>query len=396
MDCEASIAALTKRERRLILKNCGRIDPESIEDYINAGNGYAGLRWARSRGAAAVREELTSLLDRVGVRWRLFLEAEGSPKYLVCNGLDYLGGADLAGRLFRSDPHRVLEGTLILARATGADHCLVLVGEDEEPGRARLESALRQAAARGLVAAEEVEIKTLPRALIAAEPTAAVRHLNGRQMLPYTCPPYPEQEGVEGRPTLFVNPCTCALIAAAWSQGGEEVDTALVDLSLDGEPVATVELPAGTPAAVMVEELLPALGDRRLAYVRVGGVLGRYCSPEQLDFGLEGVTSLALFTAGRCPLVGFLEDLSLLHRESCGLCVFCREGTYQIEDMVRDILEGGAGRDYPNLLRNLAEQMGQGSVCSLGKKAGPAVASGLELFAEEISRHLERKRCSYA
>jgi NADH:ubiquinone oxidoreductase subunit F (NADH-binding) len=396
VDCEASIAAVTKRERRLILKNCGRIDPESIEDYISAGNGYAGLSQARRRGAAAVREELSPFLGRIGEGWSRFVEAEDPPKYLVCNGLDYLGGADVAGRLFRSDPHSVLEGTLTLARASGADHCLVLVAEDEELGRARLETALRQAAARGLVAAEEVEIKTLPRALIAAEPTAVVRHLNGRQMLPYTCPPYPEQEGVEGRPTLFVNPYTCALVAAALRPGGEKVDTALVDLSLDGEPVATVELPAGTPAAVVVEELLPALGDRRLAYVRVGGVLGRYCSPEQLDFGLEGVTSLALFTAGRCPLVGFLEDLSLLHRESCGLCVFCREGTYQIEDMMRDILEGGASRDYPNLLRNLAEQMGQGSVCSLGRRAGMTVVSGLELFAEEINRHLERKGCSYA
>jgi NADH-quinone oxidoreductase subunit F len=214
-------------------------------------------------------------------------------------------------------------------------------------------------------------------------------------MLPHVCPPYPEQEGLEGQPTLFVNPCTCAL-AAACSQPGEEANTALVELFLDREPVATVELPAGTPAAALAEALIPALGERRLAYARVGGVLGRYCSPQQLDFGLEGVTSLALFSASRCPLAGFLEDLSLLHRESCGLCVFCREGTYQMEDMVRDLLEGRAGRDYPDLIRNLAEQMGQGSVCRLGKKAGPAVVSGLELFAEEISRHLERKGCAYA
>ncbi len=425
----ASDLPLFQAQQRIALKNCGMIDPERIESCIVDGRGYSGFLRALGAGPEQVIRQVSEsgLRGRGGAgystaeKWEAVARAESSEKIVVCNAVDADPESRTAQLLLEGDPHRVLEGLLIASYAIGAGSCLICVDQAQTTALGRLERALSQMRDFGLLGeniqgagfSTDIQVRAVQGGLVAGEETALLRALSGRQAMPYLRGPYPAEKGLGGNPTLVQNIETLADVAAVFQESpryfasigtSRGTGTKIVTLTDSGLGPCTMEVPFGTSLRRILASSGTASDNDSMKAVQLGGPLGSYWSGDALDTPLDfdtvteaggimgsGVIDMVASTA--CMVRETARTMADTHGESCGKCVFCREGTLQMADILKSIQDGqGNSRDL-SLLKELGEQMRAGCICGLGRNAPNPVLSALALFQSEFDSHIQGHPC---
>lgn len=418
------------RQKRLVLANSGRIDPESIEQYIGAG-GYAAL--------AQVLHDMTpdEVCDGVvasglrgrggggyptGLKWQLVRKGSGARKFVVANGDEGDPGAYMDRSLMESDPHRVLEGIAIAGYAIGAEQGYIYVRGEYPVAAQRLQKAIKDAERMGLLGSRvldssfsfRIDIRIGAGAFVCGEETALLASIMGRRGQPRPRPPYPAQAGLWGCPTLINNVETFGNIAAIFTMGpaafsaiGNGKSRGTKVFALCGEVVnnGLIEVPMGMPLREIVYEIGGGLaGGVAFKAAQTGGPSGGCIPAEKLDTPVDyenlqelgsimGSGGLIVMGEKSCmvDVARFFMEFCL--DESCGKCVPCRTGTVEIYRLLTRICNGSAGlRDLDNL-EKLCRMVKDASLCGLGAAAPNPVLSTLQWFREEYEAHVQKRHC---
>jgi NADH-quinone oxidoreductase subunit F len=417
-------------QHRIVLRHCGRINPEDVEDYLRVG-GYEGLRSVlfSAKPEDVVAEVVGSGLRGrggagfpTGRKWRLTREAPGSPKYVICNGDEGDPGAFMDRGVLESDPHSVIEGMLIACYAIGAEEAFVYVRAEYPLAVRRLQLALNQAAEKGFLGPRilgtdfgcSISIREGAGAFVCGEETALIASIEGRRGMPRYRPPFPATSGLWGRPTCINNVETFANVAwivkngaSAFAALGTARSKGTKVFALAGKVArgGLVEVPMGMTLRQIVEAIGGGTGSGRpLKAVLVGGPSGG-CIPADLadtpvDYesltatgAIMGSGGMVVLDEGACMVDIARYFLSFTQRESCGKCTFCRLGTLRMLEVLNRIVAGeGVPEDLPQL-EELAKQVKRTSLCGLGQTAPNPVLTSIRYFRPEYEAHIREKRC---
>ncbi len=416
-------------EHKLLLTNCGVIDPTDITSYLAAG-GYAGLEKALTMTPEEVIGELKTSKLRgrggagfpTGMKWEMTRNARGRTKYVICNADEGDPGAFMDRSLLESDPHAIIEGMIIAAYAVGARTGYVYVRAEYPLAVARLGIALKQAREANLLGKNllgtdfsfSITIFQGSGAFVCGEETALIASLEGRTGLPRHRPPYPTQSGLHGKPTLVDNVKTLANIrhiiekGGAWFAGiGSPDSPGTAVFALAGKVVNTglVEVPMGTTLRQIIFDVGSGIPKgRKFKAVQIGGPSGG-CLPESaldlpVDFdslkeagAMMGSGGMVVLDEDDCMVEIARYFLEFTQRESCGKCTFCRLGTKQMLEILTDFTRGeGTMEDLANL-ETMAGEIKQGSLCGLGQTAPNPVLTTLRYFKDEYVEHIQNGRC---
>jgi len=416
-------------EQKLLLKNCGHIDPLDIEQYIVRG-GYAGLEAALRQPPpeiiAAIRE--SGLRGRggagflTGEKWEICRKSPGRPKYLICNADEGDPGAFMDRAILESDPQSVIEGMTIAAYATGAHYGYLYVRAEYPLAVERARIALAQAEKSGLLGRHilgsdfsfDITLFEGSGAFVCGEETALIASLEGKPGLPRHRPPYPAVSGLYGKPTVTNNVKTLAFVphiiknGAEWFAGmGTETDKGTAVFALAGKIVNTglVEVPMGTTLRQVIFDVGSGIPNgKKFKAVQIGGPSGG-CLPESvLDLPIDynsltaagammGSGGMVVLDEDDCMVEIARYFLEFTQKESCGKCTFCRLGTRQMLSILDDITKGKGRMEDLATLERLAEDVKAGSLCGLGKTAPNPVLTTLRYFRDEYEAHIREKRC---
>jgi NADH:ubiquinone oxidoreductase subunit F (NADH-binding) len=260
----------------------------------------------------------------------------------------------------------------------------------------------------------EIEIKKVPARLVSGEETALVRSLEEKQPMPYVHPPYPIALGLRGKPALVNHIETLSNVSAIFEKGSEwysrfgteqSKGSKVITLSGKAAHKYTVEVPFGTTLERIVRDMGGGVSSgKKIKAVQVGGPTGAYFAADALDISLDyetmkeagsiiGSGTVEILDGDSCAVEMTEAITSYLRGQSCGKCVFCREGTYQMADILRDISEHGGEPQDLDLLIELGQAMQTSCICSLGRTAPNPVLSSINLFRDEYDAHMKRKRC---
>jgi len=419
-----------KHQKLIVLRNRGRIDPEKIEEYI-AFDGYEALGKALSTMTPeAVIEEITAAGLRgrggagfpTGRKWLACRQAKGSPKYLVCNGDEGDPGAFMDRSVLEADPHSVLEGMIIGAKAVGAERGFIYIRREYPLALKRMDIAISQAREKGLLGKDilgtgfdfDVEVVQGAGAFVSGEETALLASVEGRIAMPQQRPPYPAQKGLWGKPTVINNVETWATVpniirrGSAWFAAlGTKTSKGTKIFSLVGKINNTglVEVPMGITLRDIIFGIGGGIpGGRKFKAVQTGGPSGGCLPASKLDLPIdyEGLAAAGSIMGSGGMIV--MDDktcmvdlakyfLNFLRDESCGKCVSCREGTQRMWEIVTRITEGKGKEEDIGLLEDLAKACTDASMCALGQTAANPVLSTLRYFKDEYRQHIRRKKC---
>jgi NADH-quinone oxidoreductase subunit F len=401
-------------EYRIALRNMG--DPD-LEDTFS----YQGLKRAMAMTQSDLIEELrkSQLRGRGGAgygtadKWQVVRDAKGSEKYVICNAVDGDVRSKAAHMILENDPYSVLEGMAMAGFAVGASQYIVAVAQGaQDISVAGLEKAIDHMKAKGFLDGCSIEIREVPRALVAGEETALLRTLAGRQAMSVMRPPFPSEQGYHDKPTLVENVETLANVSAILHKGadwfcsiGTSASKGSKVVTLTGAVMnpCTVEVPFGTLLSTLIEEIGRTARDSIKA-VQIGGPTGAYVSAAELDMplsyetlvemgGIIGSGSIDVVGRSTCAVEMTHQVMTFVHNESCGKCVYCREGTLHLADILHDIVQGEAKMQDLDLLLDLAGEMKIGAICGLGKSAPNPVVSSIRLFRSEFENHIKDKKC---
>jgi NADH:ubiquinone oxidoreductase subunit F (NADH-binding) len=414
-------------QHRVVLRNCGYLDPENINHYILRG-GYTGLSKVLKMKQSDAIEEIkkSGLRGRGGAgyptadKWQACFEIADKEKYVICNAADSDPGAFTAGLLLTSDPYSVLEGMLICAYAIGGSECVLFIDSECVHAKNIVSTSFVRMKEYGLLGTNildsnfncEIEIRESKISLVSGEETALLRCLEDKQAMPYLRPPYPETDGLFGKPTIINNIETFANITAIFQYGHEKISgigtenskgTKIISLSGNGFKKYTIEVPFGTSFRTIVERMAAIADAGNINAVQFGGQTGSYFPRYDLDIALDyeainersviGSGTLELINDTVCAVEMAMKKISYLHGQSCGKCVFCREGTLQISNILEDIYKGNGRVQDIDFLNEIGEHMKNGCICGLGRTAPNPVLSSIELFRDEYEVHIREKRC---
>jgi NADH-quinone oxidoreductase subunit F len=417
------------RQVRIALRNCGEIDPGNINDYIGRG-GYTGLIRALKMAPEEVTEEVgrSGLRERggvgflVGEKWRLGFNAPGSEKVVICNAAEGDPNSLTARTLLEEDPHAVLEGMVIGAYTTGATLGGIYINAEYGLAISRLRTALKQAEDQRFLGDHivdsnvsfRIEVKEGTGKLACGDETFLINAIEGKQTMPFVCASHPPISGLGGKPTLIHQAETWAHVSAVIEKGAEwyvgfgtEQSRGTKVLSLSGKVMhpGLIEVPMGIPLLEIVYDIGGGLPDGKpLKAIQVGGPTGGYlpASSLGLPFDFEhllttgtimGSGSILVIDGDACIVDQAKSSLSFIQNESCGKCVFCREGTMQMAEILTDMTEGrGKARDI-DLLLELGEGLNLGSKCDLGRTAASPALTAIRYFREELEAHIKDRKC---
>ena len=423
-------APFFKRQVRIVTENSGRIDPESLSDYVEAG-GYEALRKAlTTMQPNEVRGEMKASLLRgrggagypTGLKWSTVAKAEGTPKYVICNADEGDPGAFMDRSILESDPHRVLEGMAIAAYAVGASSGYVYCRAEYPLAVTRLRKAIREAGRAGYLGPRimdtefsfEVDVRLGAGAFVCGEETALIASIEGGRGTPTPRPPYPASSGLWDRPTLINNVESYANVApiirngGAWFAGiGTEKSKGTKVFALAGRVVNTglVEVPMGMSLREIVFDIGGGIVDGRpFKAVQTGGPAGG-CIPAQfLDMPVdyESLLGVGSFMGSGGMIV--MDDTSCMvdvakyfmdfcREESCGKCVPCRVGTTQLYMLLDGITRGVATMDDLAQMERLSGMVQRTSLCGLGQGAPNPIFSTLRYFRDEYLAHINDRVC---
>jgi NADH:ubiquinone oxidoreductase subunit F (NADH-binding) len=416
-------------ETRIALRNVGHIDPEKIDDYI-AREGYSGLGKALKMTPEEVIDEvnLSGLRGRGGAgfstaeKWRSCHDEPDNEKYLICNGIEGDPVSCTTRTLLENDPHAVLEGILITAYAIGAAHGLIYVNAEYTSALSRLKTALKQMdehrllgdAIQGSGFNFRIEVVEGPGIFVCGEETALIRSLEGKRGVPYTRPPFPTASGFQSKPTIVNNAETLAHVSAILQKGPEwytthgteqSKGTKMLTLAGNVKWPGVMEVPMGMTLRQIVYEMGGGIPEGKdFKAVQTGGPTGGWLSSNALDLAFDyepltaagsimGSGSLNVADSHACAVDLAKRSLFFTQAESCGKCVFCREGTMQLAEILTDISEGRGRPHDIDLLLKLGEGMKLGAFCALGRTAPNPVLTTIRDFREEYETHVKKQQC---
>ena len=385
-----------------LLRRIALIDPESLDSYREQG-GFEALRRAQEMGAEAVIREVTEarLLGRGGAafptgrKWESVAKAATHPHYLVCNADESEPGTFKDRVLMEGDPFALVEGMAIAAFATGCEKGFLYVRAEYPLARKRVEGAIAQARAAGLLEIE-IEVRRGAGAYICGEETALFNSIEGKRGEPRNKPPFPVDVGLFGKPTLVNNVETLFNVLEIVLEGGaafatmgtkESTGTRLFCVSGHVQRQGVYEVQMGTTLRELLELAGPT---RKTQAVLLGGAAGSFVMPEQFDVPLsfEGTRAIGA-TLGSGAVIVFDDTANMkaamlriarfFRDESCGQCVPCRVGTKRQEEILERMFaeRNGGARSDVMLLSDIAQAMRDASICGLGQTAANAIASGL-------------------
>jgi NADH-quinone oxidoreductase subunit F len=418
------------RQVRIALRNCGVIDPLSIEEYFTHG-GYEALRKAlTTMSPEEIIEEVNAsgLRGRggagfpAGLKWNLCRQAKGDVKYVLCNGDEGDPGAFMDRSLLEGDPHSVIEAMAIAGFAIGSSQGFIYVRAEYPLAVERLGIAIGQARQRGMLGPDilgtgfgfDLEIRMGSGAFVCGEETALMTSIEGKRGEPRPRPPFPAQAGLWGKPSLLNNVETYANIpviltrGAAWyaSHGTEKSKgTKVFALAGTVRNTGLVEIPIGTPLGDIIYELGGGIPNgKRFKAAQLGGPSGG-CIPRQhlnvpVDYeslqelgAIMGSGGLIVMDEDTCMVDMARFFLDFVQDESCGKCPPCRIGTKRMLEIVNRICEGQGREGDIEKLEELGRIIRQSSLCGLGQTAPNPVLSTIRYFRHEYEAHIREKRC---
>jgi NADH-quinone oxidoreductase subunit F len=424
------------RQSRTVLALCGRIDPEDINEYIYQG-GYESARIAYQDMTAdtIIKTVLDSGLRGrggggfpTGRKWDAAKIEAGPKKYVICNGDEGDPGAFMDRSVMEGNPHSVIEGMLIAAKAIGADEGYIYVRTEYPLAVKRLRIAVSEAEKAGLLGSNifgsglsfKLNVMEGAGAFVCGEETALMASVEGQRGMPRPKPPFPAKSGLFGKPTIINNVETLASVPLVLKMGPEKfksVGTATSPgtktFALTGHVCNTglIEVPFGkTLREVVLDIGGGVLNDdgtidpKGFKAVQIGGPSGGCLTNEHLDLSLDfeslkkvgamvGSGGLVVMNNQTCMVSIARYFMTFTQNESCGKCVLCREGTKQLLALLDDIVEGRGTAETLALLEKLARAVQKGSLCGLGKSAPNPVLSTLRYFRDEYEQHVFNKRC---
>jgi NADH:ubiquinone oxidoreductase subunit F (NADH-binding)/(2Fe-2S) ferredoxin len=422
-----------KKQQRVILRNCGKINPEKIADY-EAHEGYQALRKAvTTMTPAQVVEEVrrSGLRGRGGagfaaaIKWDVCRKQPGKVKYVICNADEGDPGAFMDRSLLEADPHIVLEGLSLLGFAIGARKGFIYCRAEYPLAVKRVRIALQQARDRGYLGERvlgsdfdfDIDIFEGAGAFVCGEETALIGSIEGSRGMPRSRPPFPAEKGLWGKPTVINNVKTLASVPVIINKGadwfasiGTDKSKGTAVFALTGKIANSglIEVPMGTPLSTIIYEIGGGIPNKKaFKAVQTGGPSGG-CLPGsmlELPIDFDSLTSAGSMM-GSGGLVVMDNDtcivdvahffLSFTQSESCGKCVPCRVGTRHMVDLLDKIRKGKGTEEDLTKLEKLAKMVKQGSLCGLGQTAPNPVLTALRYFRSEFAAHVVDKRCPAA
>ncbi len=428
-------------QRKIVLSNCGIINPDSIDTYLAYGGFKAFDKVIRLMKPEEVIKEISisGLRGRggggfpTGKKWELAHKQAADQKYLICNADEGDPGAFMDRSLLESDPFRVIEGMMIAAYAIGASQAYIYCRAEYPLAIEKLQNAINLCERYGILGDNilntgfslHIKIKKGAGAFVCGEETALIASIEGKRGMPRPRPPYPVQAGLWGKPTVINNVETFANVPPIIMMGGQEFakigtekskGTKVFALSGNVKNTGLVEVPMGTTLADVVFKIGGGIPNgKEFKAVQIGGPSGG-CIPEHLidtpvDYeslkeigAMMGSGGFVVMDEDTCMVDVAKYFLTFIQQESCGKCVPCREGTKRMLEIIERIPQRySSGKDKnEQLLRfkgmihlqRLADVIKDTSLCGLGQSAPNPVLSGLRYFREEYEEHLYDRRCS--
>jgi NADH-quinone oxidoreductase subunit F len=415
---------------RIVLSNCGEIDPENIDDYIVNG-GYKALKkildMAPEKGVEEIKK--SGLRGRggagfpTGLKWEFCKNATSNVKYVVCNADEGDPGAFMDRSILEGDPHAVIEGMIIAGYAVGANEGYVYCRAEYPLAIQRLNKAISQAKEKSFLGKSvldstfsfEIRIKQGAGAFVCGEETALIASIEGYRGMPKPRPPFPAKEGLWGKPTLINNVETLANVrhiiikGAEWfSSIGSENSKGTKVFALAGKVKNTglVEVPMGTTIRELIYGPGGGMANKKIGLkgVQIGGPSGG-CLPENLldtPIDYESITQTgAIMGSGgmivmdeRTCMVDIAKFfINFTVAESCGKCVPCRVGLKRMLEVLEEITEGKGGQEHIKFLQDMGVTIKNTALCGLGNTAPNPVLTTLRYFLDEYETHVKDKIC---
>lgn len=419
------------KQKKIVLRNCGVINPERIEEYMAMGGYEAAKKVLTRMTPEEVIEEIkiSGLRGRGGAgfptwfKWDAAKKNEADQKYMVCNADEGDPGAFMDRSILEGDPHSLLEGMIIGAYVIGASEGVVYVRAEYPLAIARLETAIRQSKEKGFLGKNilgsgfsyDIRIKAGAGAFVCGEETALIASLEGERGMPRLKPPFPAQKGFWQRPTNINNVETFANIPFIIANGGEVFGSLGTEKSKGTKVFALagkikkgglVEVPMGLPIRDVIFEIGGGIKkDKKFKAVQMGGPSGGCIPADMADTTVdyESITKTGAIV-GSGGMIVMDEDtcmvdmaryfLDFTKKESCGKCNYCRIGTKRMLEILQRIT-AGKGRDGDiELLEELALKVKDGSMCGLGQTAPNPVLTTIRYFRNEYEDHIYRHKCT--
>ncbi|MEE9520121.1 MAG: NADH-quinone oxidoreductase subunit NuoF [Dehalococcoidales bacterium] len=427
---DKEISGLLGKQKRIVLRNCGIIDPESIDDYL-AADGYQALeKVLRSMSPQEVITEVTNsgLRGRggagfpTGIKWGFARKAPGTEKYIICNADEGDPGAFMDRGVLESDPHSVIEGMLLAGYAIGASEGYIYIRAEYPLAIQRLEIALAEAREAGFIGEGildynfdfAIKIRQGAGAFVCGEETALIASVEGRRGMPRFRPPFPAHSGLWGKPTIINNVETLANLAwiilhgaDAYNACGTEKSKGTKVFALAGKVAhgGLIEVPMG----ITLREIVFDIGggtSTGLEFKAIqiggpsGGVIPASLSDTPVDYesvtktgAIMGSGGLIVMDESSCMIDITKFFLNFTQEESCGKCTFCRLGTLRMLEILQRIAEGNGREGDIELLEELARNVKSASLCALGGTAPNPVLTTVKYFRDEYEEHIHDKKC---
>ena len=419
-----------QKQKRIVLRNCGVINPENINEYI-ARDGYLALERAlfemtpeqivdevkksglRGRGGAGFP---------TGLKWEAGMKAPGDVKYVVCNADEGDPGAYMDRSTIEGDPHSILEAMTICGKAIGANKGFVYIRAEYPLAIERLKIAMVQAKENGLLGKDilgsgfdfDIEIRLGAGAFVCGEETALLRSIEGQRGMPTPKPPFPAQCGLWGKPTVINNVETWANIPVILTKGADWFNKIGTDDSKGTKVFALtgkinnsglVEVPMGTTLREIIFEIGGGIKNgKKFKGVQTGGPSGGIITEENLDTPIDfgALTRLGSMMGSGGMIVMDEDDcvvdvakfyMEFCVDESCGKCSPCRIGTRQMHTILEKISRGNGELEDLQKLKDIGQAMKSASLCALGQSAPNPTLSTLNKFEQEYIDHIVSKKC---
>lgn len=418
---------MLKPQVRIVLRNCGFVDPEDIDQYL-AMDGYQGFMNALKKSP----DDVIGVVRQAGLRgrggagfptfkkWTVCRNAPGEQKYLICNADEGDPGAFMNRSLIESDPHAVLEGMLIAGYAIGASKGVIYIRAEYPLAIERLKKAISQMREYGILGNKilgskfsfDIKIKEGAGAFVCGEETALIGSIEGKRGMPRSRPPFPAISGLYGCPTIINNVETLGTLpnilrnGAEWyAKFGKEGNRGTKTFSLVGKVrrPGLIEVQLGTPLREIIFDIGGGV-QKNFKAIQTGGPSGGCLSEEFLDLPVDyeslasvgsimGSGGLIIMDEDTCIVDVAKYFLDFTQKESCGKCVPCRVGTRHMVELLDRITHGEGTPEDLMALRTLGDTIKKGALCGLGQTAPNPVLTTLRYFRNEYLEHIKDNRC---
>ncbi len=418
------------KQMRIVLRNCGIIDPENIDDYLSV-RGYEALakvltRMSPQQVIAAVKK--SCLRGRggagypTGAKWELAASGESKERFVICNADEGDPGAFMDRSAIEGDPHTIIEGMIIGGYAVGASRGIVYIRAEYPLAVKRLQMAIADAKREGFLGENilganfsfTIEIRLGAGAFVCGEETALIHSIEGHRGMPRPRPPYPSVQGLFDKPTLINNVETWANVPVIIIEGAEwfssigtqkSKGTKVFALAGKINNTGLVEVPMGTTLREIIYDIGGGMPDgKKFKAVQTGGPSGGCLSEEYLDTPIDyeslakagsimGSGGMIIIDEDSCMVNIAKFFLEFTQNESCGKCTPCREGTKRMLEILTRITEGKGEEGDVGKLERLGMMIKKASLCGLGQSAPNPVLSTIKNFRAEYEEHIKDKRC---